>query len=83
MSSFSITKKELVEIKDSKGVEIRPGDAILLRIRTEDVVCRFSGLSNGYFVTTTLDKGHENKYRMGSIEECTKIQGIKEYEEEK
>ncbi len=47
-----------VEVEASDGQVLKEGDAIMLRVsrRTpEDVVCRFAGLSNGYFVTTTLD----------------------------
>lgn len=66
-----------VEVEASDGQVL--GDAIMLRInrRTpEDVVCRYAGLSNGYFVTTTLDGQHENKYRQASIETCYRIKDV-------
>lgn len=68
-----------VEVEASDGQVLREGDAIMLRVsrRTpEDVVCRFAGLSNGYFVTTTLDGQHENKYRQASIETCYRIKDV-------
>lgn len=68
-----------VEVEASDGQVLKEGDAIMLRVsrRTpEDVVCRFAGLSNGYFVTTTLDGQHENKYRQASIETCYRIKEV-------
>ena len=68
-----------VEVEASDGQVLKEGDAIMLRVsrRTpEDVVCRFAGLSNGYFVTTTMDGQHENKYRQSSIETCYRIKGV-------
>lgn len=68
-----------VEVEASDGQVLKEGDAIMLRVsrRTpEDIVCRFSGLSNGYFVTTTLDGQHENKYRQASIETCYRIKEV-------
>lgn len=68
-----------VEVEASDGQILKEGDAIMLRVnrRTpEDVVCRFAGLSNGYFVTTTLDGQHENKYRQASIETCYRIKEV-------
>lgn len=68
-----------VEVEASDGQVLKEGDAIMLRVsrRTqEDVVCRFAGLSNGYFVTTTLDGQHENKYRQASIETCYRIKDV-------
>lgn len=68
-----------VEVEASDGQVLKEGDAIMLRVsrRTpEDVVCRFAGLSNGYFVTTTMDRKHENKYRQASIETCYRIKKV-------
>ena len=68
-----------VEVEASDGQILKEGDAIMLRVsrRTpEDIVCRFAGLSNGYFVTTTLDGQHENKYRQASIETCYRIKDV-------
>lgn len=68
-----------VEVEASDGQVLKEGDAIMLRINRrapEDVVCRYAGLSNGYFVTTTLDGQHENKYRQASIETCYRIKDV-------
>lgn len=68
-----------VEVEASDGQILKEGDAIMLRVSRripEDVVCRFAGLSNGYFVTTTLDGQHENKYRQASIEACCRIKEV-------
>ena len=68
-----------VEVEASDGQVLKAGDAIMLRInrRTpEDIVCRYAGLSNGYFVTTTMDGQHENKYRQASIETCYRIKDV-------
>ncbi len=68
-----------VEVEASDGQVLKAGDAIMLRInrRTpEDIVCRYAGLSNGYFVTTTLDGQYENKYRQASIETCYRIKKV-------
>lgn len=65
-----------VTVEASDGQVLKEGDAILLRVsrRTpEDIICRYTGLSNGYFVTTTLDGQTENKYRQSSIETCYRI----------
>ena len=68
-----------VTVEATDGQVLKKGDAILLRVsrRTpEDIVCRYAGLSNGYFVTTTLDGQHENKYRQASIETCYHIKDV-------
>ena len=68
-----------VEVEASDGQILKKGDAIMLRVSRrcpEDVACRFVGLSNGYFVTTTLDGQHENKYRQASIETCYRIKEV-------
>lgn len=68
-----------VEIEASDGQLLEEGDTIMLRVnrRTqEDIACKFSRLSGGYFVTTTLDGQYENKYRQASIETCYHIKDI-------
>lgn len=68
-----------VTVEASDGQVLKEGDAIMLRVsrRTpEDIVCRYAGLSNGYFVTTTLDGQHENKYRQASIDTCYRIKDV-------
>lgn len=74
--ALKVNEITTIEVEASDGQLLREGDAIMLRVsrRTpEDVVCRFAGLANGYFVTTTLDGQYENKYRQGSIETCHRI----------
>ena len=68
-----------VEVEASDGQVLKTGDAIMLRINrrtSEDIVCRYAGLSNGYFVTTTLDGQCENQYRQASIETCYRIKDV-------
>jgi len=68
-----------IEVEASDGQILKKGNIIMLRInrRTlEDIVCRYVGLSGGYFVTTTLDRQHENKYRQTSIETCYLIKDV-------
>lgn len=68
-----------IEVEASDSQVLKEGDAIMLWVNRripEDVVCRFTGLSNGYFVTTTLDGQHENKYSQASIETCYRIKEV-------
>ena len=69
-----------IERKDLENALIK-GDPIMIRMQGQDVVCRFMGMKNGYFVTETLDGANENKYRAGSIEACKRISGIREWPE--
>ena len=79
--ALNITKTEVINITDDNGQEITKGTPIMLRIKNEDIVCRFVGIKSGYFVTETLDGAHENKYRTGSIESCVRISGIRSFHE--
>lgn len=68
-----------IEVESSDGQILKEGDAIMLRVRRrvmEDIVCRYSGLREGYFCTVTLDGKHENKYRQASIEACHRIKPV-------
>lgn len=76
-----IERKEIVTVKDDLENALRKGDPIMIRMQGQDVVCRFMGMKNGYFVTETLDGANENKYRAGSIEACKRISGIREWSE--
>lgn len=80
--ALNITKTEVINITDDNGQPITKGIPIMLRIKNEDVVCRFVGIKSGYFVTETLDGAHENKYRTGSIEGCVRISGIRPFPED-
>lgn len=74
-----VEKKEIITVKDDRGVVLTKGDPILLRIQDEDIVCRYVGILNGYFVTETLGDAKENKYRQSSIGSVVRIAGIKSY----
>ena len=76
-----IERKEIVTVKDDLENALGKGDPIMIRMQGQDVVCRFMGMKNGYFVTETLDGANENKYRAGSIEACKRISGIREWPE--
>ena len=79
--SIAVEETKVITVKDSKGQELRKGYPIMIRIKNQDIVCRFKAIENGYFVTETLDGQHENKYRQGSIDSCERISGIREYPE--
>lgn len=77
--ALKVNEITTIEVEASDGQLLKEGDAIMLRVNRrapEDIVCRFAGLANGYFVTTTLDGEHENKYRQGSIETCYRIRPV-------
>lgn len=74
-----IEKKEIITVKDDTGRVITKGDPIIIRIQMQDIVCRFSGINQGYFVTETLADSIENKYRCASIEKIERISGIRSY----
>lgn len=74
-----IDRKEVITVKDDKGTVLCKGDPIIIRVCSEDIVCRYVGIISGYFVTTTLDDELENKYRQGSIVRVERISGIREY----
>lgn len=74
-SGIQIETKTLTTIRTTDGQPIKKGDAILLKVRDETIVCNFVGLSGGgYFVTTPFgESGTEVQYRLGSIAACFKI----------
>lgn len=69
---MSIKVKEVttVEVLTTDGVALEKNNSIILRIKTEDIVCRYVGMDNGYFVTSTMDGAKKNKYRPSSIVSC-------------
>lgn len=77
-----IEKREIITVKDDNGNVLSNGDPIMIRVQKQDIVCRFIGILNGYFVTQTLADGVENKYRQGSIEKVERISGINSYPEQ-
>lgn len=46
---------------------MNPGDTIILRIDTEDILCVFKGIESGYFITETREDNIRNRYRVKSI----------------
>lgn len=76
MSSITMTEIKRLEVRDSDNNLIGRGCPIVLRIKDQDIVCRFIAIDKGYFVTETLDGEHENKYRLGSIEHCKRISRV-------
>lgn len=79
---IKITETKVIEVLDSDGQMLKKGYPIMLRIKNQDIVCRFKAIENGYFVTETLDGKHENKYRQGSIETCQRISRVVPYPED-
>ena len=77
--AIQVEKKEIITVTDDNGTQLTKGDPILIRCQDQDIVCRYMGMKNGYFVTETLDSTNENKYRTGSIESCRRISGIREW----
>lgn len=71
-----VNEIKTVEVLTTDGQTLKKGDGIVLRIKTEDIVCSFQEVNNGYFVTETLDGQSENKYRQGSIETCFKLKSF-------
>lgn len=76
---IQIDRKEVITVRDDKGTILNNGDPIIIRVGTEDIVCRYVGIISGYFVTHTLEDGKENKYRQGSIASVERISGIRSY----
>lgn len=76
MPGISIEEKKIVEIKDSCGNVLHPGDPMMIRKGDEDIFCTFIALEGGYFKTKTADGAHENKYRVASIERCEVVENI-------
>lgn len=74
-SGIQIETRTLTTIRTTDGLQVKKGDAILLKVKDETIICNFVGLSNGgYFVTTPFDEsGAEVKYRLGSIAACFKV----------
>ena len=79
--SIKVTETKTINVMDSNGNVLKALDPIMIRIKGEDIVCRYCGIANGYFVTQTLDRKIYNKYRMGSIESCKRIFEVELYDE--
>lgn len=60
---ISVHEVTQVRVSDSEGNAMNPGDTIILRIDTEDILCVFKGIESGYFITETCEDGIRNRYR--------------------
>ena len=66
-------KKTYTEVAlTSDGKALKKGDLIVLTVGGQDIVTRFDGIDHGYFKTVN-DRKHTQKYRMGSIDLCYKV----------
>ena len=75
IESYGILVNEVTQIKvtDSEGNAMHPGDTIILRIDTQDILCEFVGIEGGYFITETCEDGIRNRYRVKSIKKSKVI----------
>ncbi len=76
MAGISIETNTTVSVNSSLGTPINPGDKIIIRAGSEDIICKFVEVSKGYFKTTTLDGQQENKYRLSTITESSVVESI-------
>lgn len=75
MAGIEVTEVKSISVRTTDGVELKAGDAIVICIKGEDIVCEFVRMDgNNYFVTRPLVAGkHIVKYRPSSIEKCYRI----------
>lgn len=75
IESYGILVNEVTQIKvtDSEGKTMHPGDTIIIRIDTQDIICDFVGIEGGYFITKTHGDGIRNRYRVKSIKKSKVI----------
>lgn len=77
MAGIGVEEVKTVNITTTDGQKIKAGDALVLCIKGEDILCRFIELDKGgYFVTESiLDRMEPStvKYRLNSITECYKV----------
>ena len=78
---IQIETEVLTTVRTTDGLPVKQGDAILLKVKDETIICTFVGLSGGgYFVTQPFDEsGAEVKYRLGSISACFKVKRFEFY----
>lgn len=67
MAGLTVNEVTRIEVSDSEGNAMNPGDTIILRIDTEDILCVFKGIESGYFITETCEDNIRNRYRVKSI----------------
>ena len=75
MAGLGVQEIKKVEITTTDGQKIKEGELIVIGVKGQDVVCRFSELDKGgYFVTVPVVGGPEPvKYRVNSITFCYKV----------
>lgn len=84
-SGIYVNEVTKIEVQDSNGRIMNPGDTIILRIDTEDILCIFEGIAGGYFITKTREDGIQNRYRVKSIKKSEIVKPASEdakYKEE-
>lgn len=70
---IQVEERTIVEVFTSDGQKLKTGDEIMIRVRSEDIICTFEGIDRTYFVTQTLDGSSINKYRFQSVKNCRKV----------
>ena len=85
IKSYGIFVNEVttIEVEDSNGQKVHPGDLIVLRIDTEDILCTFEGIAGGYFITKTREDGIQNRYRVKSIKKSEVVKAASKDAENK
>lgn len=77
MAGIGVEEVKTVNITTTDGQKINAGDALVLCIKGEDILCHFIELDKGgYFVTAPILKREEPatvKYRLNSIAACYKV----------
>lgn len=76
MAGIGVQEVKSVKITTTDGLKIKEGDLIVIGIKGQDVVCRFSELDKGgYFVTfpVVVEDAEPVKYRINSITYCYKV----------
>lgn len=84
IESYGILVNEVTQIKvtDSEGKTMHPGDTIIIRIDTQDIICDFVGIEGGYFITKTREDGIRNRYRVKSIKKSEVVAAAIDAEDE-
>ena len=84
IESYGILVNEVTKIKvtDSEGKTMHPGDTIIIRIDTQDIICDFVGIEGGYFITKTHRDRIRNRYRVKSIKKSEVVVAAIDAEDE-
>lgn len=78
MAGIGIQEVKTVEITTTDGQMIKEGDAIVICVKGQDIVCRFAGMDKGGYIVTlpTVSGAEAIKYRPASIEKCYKVKAF-------